>query len=226
MTPNAQPLPQVQKPSALPIVAIVLACLGCVPLLGCTGAILGLVGIIAAVRNPAFGRLGLSIGAVGVGSMWIVVLGLIAVPNFMRFQARSKQSECKTNLKAAYTAERMWFADHDAYDTDPKRVGFNPEGGNRYLYRLGAGPNAVIAADNVRHPEVDNAALEAAVREHVPQLGVIGQCPQCEITIVCAGNIDSDGALDVWSISTAQRGNTPAGSLMNHYNDVTDEKGE
>jgi type IV pilus assembly protein PilA len=226
MTPTPTSAAPAQQPSALPIVALVLGCLGCVPLLGCIGAVLGVVGIIAALRNPAFGRLGMSIGATVAGVVWLSGLTLIAVPNFIRFQSRSKQSECKTNLKGAYTAERLWFAEHDAYATEPETVGFKPERGNRYLYRLGAGRDEVIEADKGRFPEIDNGALDAALHKHVAQIGITGKCPDCSITIGCAGNVDGDDELDVWSISTVARGNIPAGTPYNHFNDVTGEASE
>ncbi len=40
----------------------------------------------------------------------IGILAAIAIPNFVRFQARSKQSEAKVNLKSAFTAEKAYFA--------------------------------------------------------------------------------------------------------------------
>lgn len=225
MTPTPQ-APAAAQPSALPIVALVLGLLGCVPLLGCVGAVLGLIGVIAAVRNPAFGRIGFSVGALVAGLGWMVLMAGIAVPNFIRFQSRSKQSECRTNLKAAITAERAWFAEHDAYEVDPQTVGFVPEHGNRYLYRLGNGAEQVIVADAQRHPEVDNVKLDAAIRRYVPQVGVTGHCPDCSITIACAGNIDSDDELDVWSISSTDRGTVLANLPHNDFSDVTGEPGE
>ncbi|MBI3179248.1 MAG: prepilin-type N-terminal cleavage/methylation domain-containing protein, partial [Deltaproteobacteria bacterium] len=36
----------------------------------------------------------------------IGILALIAIPNFMKFQAKAKQSEAKTNLKAYYTGAK------------------------------------------------------------------------------------------------------------------------
>ncbi|RYZ36388.1 MAG: prepilin-type N-terminal cleavage/methylation domain-containing protein [Myxococcaceae bacterium] len=40
----------------------------------------------------------------------IGILAAIAIPNFIRFQAKSKQSEAKTNLKAIFTAQKAYFA--------------------------------------------------------------------------------------------------------------------
>jgi hypothetical protein len=211
----------------LPIVALVLALMGmCVPLFGCIGLVLGIIGIVAATRNPSYGRMGFSIGAVVSSSLIMVILTAIAVPAFFRYKARAEQSECKANLKAAAIAERQWLADHETYELNPEAVGFKPERGNRYLYRLGPDAKSVIEADKARFPEVDNAALDAALRKHVPDLGVTGKCPDCKVTMACAGNIDRDEENDVWSVSTADRPGVPANTPFNDFSDLTDEPGD
>ncbi len=64
----------------------------------------------------------------------IGILAALAIPNFIRFQARSKQSEVKANLKSLFTAERSYYQEHDMYSECIKKIGFNPERGNRYHY--------------------------------------------------------------------------------------------
>src|SRR5262249_34668071 len=66
----------------------------------------------------------------------IGILAAIAIPNFMRFQAKSKQSEAKTNLKAIFTGQRSFFGERDAYSPVAANIGFAPERGNRYAYIL------------------------------------------------------------------------------------------
>src|SRR5262249_39710747 len=66
----------------------------------------------------------------------IGILAAIAIPNFIRFQARSKQSEAKTNLKAIFTGQRSFFGERDAYSPFAANIGFAPERGNRYDYIL------------------------------------------------------------------------------------------
>jgi type IV pilus assembly protein PilA len=67
----------------------------------------------------------------------IGILAAIAIPNFIKFQARSKQSEVKSNLKALFTAERSYYQDHDTYSGCVRTIGFSPERGNRYRYNIG-----------------------------------------------------------------------------------------
>jgi type IV pilus assembly protein PilA len=64
----------------------------------------------------------------------IGILAAIAIPNFIKFQARSKQSEAKTNLKAVFTAEKSWYGEHDTYASFGL-AGYFPERGNRYWYQ-------------------------------------------------------------------------------------------
>src|ERR1700694_437320 len=66
----------------------------------------------------------------------IGILAAIAIPNFIKFQARSKQSEAKANMKAMFTAEKAFFQEKDRYSTLSGEVGFSPERNNRYNYLL------------------------------------------------------------------------------------------
>jgi type IV pilus assembly protein PilA len=72
----------------------------------------------------------------------IGILAALAIPNFIRFQARSKQSEVKANLKSMFTAERSYYQEHDTYSCNIRVIGFNPERGNRYHYTLNTVPRA------------------------------------------------------------------------------------
>src|SRR3989442_13981092 len=85
----------------------------------------------------------------------IGILAAIGIPNFLRFQARSKQSEAKTNLKALFAAEKGFMLEKDRYSSLVGEIGFSPERNNRYAYYLASGgtlddrsgPTARIATD-------------------------------------------------------------------------------
>jgi prepilin-type N-terminal cleavage/methylation domain-containing protein len=64
----------------------------------------------------------------------IGILAAIAVPNFLRFQARSRQSECGVELAALWTAEKSFFGIYQSYSTDLLGIGYTPDGSPRYLY--------------------------------------------------------------------------------------------
>jgi type II secretory pathway pseudopilin PulG len=148
-------------------------------------------------------------GCCGVGG----ILSAIAIPNFIKYQARAKQAECKANLKALYTAEQAYFADHGAYSDDLDAVGFRVHN-NLYTYLLG---DAVVKAT---HPSVARqGVLDAAPAALLASLGV----RDGGFTAGCVGSIDNDPAVDVWTISSEDRviegQRVPAGVP---HNDVSD----
>ncbi|MDP3232045.1 MAG: hypothetical protein Q8N26_04670 [Myxococcales bacterium] len=168
------------------------------------------------------------------------VLAAIAIPNFIKFQSKSKQAEAKANLKAAFSAEKAHFSMENKYSDDIGEIGFSPGPGNRYLYAFSvdgelakAGEEgkgkAGVEIDATRHPGINNETLEKGVPQEVwDESGLKGTCPDdCSITIVAAGNIDNDDTVDVWTISTKDRtidGKlVPAGTPHNHIDDTRRE---
>ncbi|MHB8877146.1 MAG: fimbrial protein [Myxococcaceae bacterium] len=161
------------------------------------------------------------------------ILAAIAIPNFIRFQERSKQNECKSNLRSLYTAERAYFQEKEAFTEQVSLAGFSPQRGNRYAYFASAsGPThlpGALATEESTGVEVDLERFPslAVERGDLPALfaggvglGISGQCPDCQFTAACAGKIRSSGAIDIWSVSTEARegpnGETiPAGTPFN-----------
>jgi type IV pilus assembly protein PilA len=45
----------------------------------------------------------------------IGILAAIAIPNFVKFQCRSKQSEAKGNLRSLYVAQEGYAAEYESY---------------------------------------------------------------------------------------------------------------
>ncbi|MDY7230835.1 fimbrial protein [Hyalangium rubrum] len=168
------------------------------------------------------------------------ILGAIAIPNFMRFQSRAKQSECVINLKTLHMAQAT-RPDSD-YDPVLSKSQFLPERGNRYAYFAGSGPMEdrsgpqatgteeahAIGVDTFTHKDQTPVTFNQLPPDVARIAGISGECPDnCSIAIVCAGNIDRDSTLDVWSISTAERqasdGTTIApGEPFQHVNDLED----
>ena len=204
----------------MPIVALVLGIIGlCVPFLIPVAIVLAIISLVRS-SDPAYGdRKAFAIIALIVPLLWIPVAGIlaaIAIPNFIRFQARSKQSECKFNLKAAYTAARAQQAEGEL-TADFASIGFAPEP-HRYLYTFGEGH---FIAPN--RPPGDAETLWAAVPADLQEdLGV----HEDHFTIGCAGNLDNDAVVDVWSVSDQARvvngEPVPAGIPAHHVDDVVD----
>lgn len=89
----------------------------------------------------------------------IGILAAIAVPNFVKFQCRSKQSEARGNLKALYVAQESFKAEFDSYGqvgvitgaavarTATNSIGFQPKGDRlRYQYSAVGGPGTGATA--------------------------------------------------------------------------------
>lgn len=245
MTPESpgRPPPSAE-PAVLPLVALVCAILGlCLPPLLAVAIVLAIISLVKSGEPGYASRKSLAIAALVIPVALLPVIGVlaaIAIPNFIRYQSRARQSECKSNLKAAFVAEKAYYAEADRYSVHVAEVGFLPERGNRYLYLfdtqgpvLGPGgsvdPGHVgVGPDSQRHPQANLAAFRAASPADVgAQLGVQGDCPDCDVTIACVGDIDNDATLDVWSVSTRERVDpegvsVPPGVPLHHVDDARD----
>jgi type IV pilus assembly protein PilA len=169
----------------------------------------------------------------------IGILAAIAIPNFIRFQAKSKQSEAKTNLKAIFTAEKAYFGEKDKYVTDFKVVGFDPEAGNRYSYSIAAAACATPQTVSARTYGAGCIGSDSGKFSDTPTgtapltAGVTGTCPNCDFRTTAIGNIDNDSNGDTWgltSITTGENLTTTCGidtvrigggEPGNGYNDVS-----
>src|SRR5512134_2221222 len=108
----------------------------------------------------------------------IGILAAIAIPNFLRFQAKSKQSEAKTNLGGIFTAETSYFAENNAY-ADLGVISWAPIGtAVRYAYALTAG-GATLG---------DNTATNVAAARALASIDNVN------LTFVASagGNVDTD----------------------------------
>ncbi|MBI5420485.1 MAG: prepilin-type N-terminal cleavage/methylation domain-containing protein [Deltaproteobacteria bacterium] len=131
----------------------------------------------------------------------IGILAAIAIPNFLRFQAKSKQSEAKTNLKAIYTAETSYFGENNSYNTF-QIINWSPVGTSRYRYTLSNAVNANDLGNLTGVTTFDGWGSGATPAWTTNAFSAGAQ-----------GNVDNDTALDVWSI-------TDGNVLTNGFNDV------
>jgi type IV pilus assembly protein PilA len=191
------------------------------------------------LKDTSRGMIIAVLGAMGLVIVFIVgVLAAIAIPNYIRFQSRARQAECQSNLKAFFTEQRI----RDEFELDLSKLSFSPERGNRYAYFVSRGPledrsgpqvsgtegARGVGVDTFRFPNLKPITLDELPQDVAAQVGVSGTCPDCSITIVCAGDVDNspDDPNDVWSISTQER-QMPSGETVypgepyQHVNDVT-----
>lgn len=124
----------------------------------------------------------------------IGILAAIAIPNFNRFQAKSKQSEAKTNLKGIFTAAKARFAEKDNYGTNFIAIGYAPEKNNRYTYRYGTGVWNTLDT-------VGNGSGGAAATCGVAVLNTVSAAAPFTFNASACGNVDSDAFIDSWQIN-------------------------
>ena len=174
----------------------------------------------------------------------IGILAAIAIPNFIKFQARSKQSEAKANLKAIFTAQKAFYQEKDRFGTNKGEIGFAPERNNRYAYWIANGGTMEQRTGTQPAGTTTDTGVEIDIFKYqVVALGNTAPTDPCTVvpgvvpptpnppgpsfTAMAAGNIDADALLDLWSISSESRdmnacgwGNNPSGEPANSQNDV------
>ena len=65
----------------------------------------------------------------------IGILAAIAIPNFLNYQCKAKQSEAKANLGSIALCEEAYCAEYDTYSWSLNNIGFATKGTNvRYNY--------------------------------------------------------------------------------------------
>ena len=132
----------------------------------------------------------------------IGILAAIAIPNFLKYQAKSRQSEAKTNLGGIFVAETSYFGERNNYGNF-QQVGYALAGSaNRYTYRSG-GADPGTGANG-------GATTNTNAVDRIPQ--GVGVCCDAEgavpanntsqgFTASAAGNLDQDATLDQWHVN-------------------------
>ncbi len=162
----------------------------------------------------------------GIGCLGLFVVGIlasIAIPNFLTFNCRAKQSEAKTNLTGLFTAERAFYGEYDTYTTDLITMNWMPDGSPAYVYgfsQAGPRPTAEILSkipglDPARRTTDDPRVLSPAgqvnyqtTRMHssnglpltAQSLPPDTHATKTEFLAGATGDVDNDGILDVWTI--------------------------
>ncbi|HUT53158.1 MAG TPA: prepilin-type N-terminal cleavage/methylation domain-containing protein [bacterium] len=126
----------------------------------------------------------------------IGILAAIAIPDFLKFQAKAKQSEAKTNLGAIFTTQIAYFGENNTFGdglncfTD---VAWSPEGMNLYSYFCGDAAVAII--HNRKPPQGPDSGTDP------PDLI---ETSDIAFTVGASGNVDNDPENDWWTMSDAK----------------------
>ena len=165
--------------------------------------------------------------AVAVISVVTAALGVKVVDYLVARSEQSHQEECLENLRSICFAERMAQAKGLPFITRIADLPAPIPRANRFAYFLGEGPveargpdagpasadAAAVGVDPRGWETPPNMKLSVSVTDLPARflgdagLGASGNCPgaTCQFVTACAGNLDLDDDLDVWSASTQPR---------------------
>jgi type IV pilus assembly protein PilA len=82
----------------------------------------------------------------------IGLLSAVAIPNFKKYQAKSKTSEAKLQLSSVYTALQSFYSDYDSYANCLNLMGYDPSveiSQRYYVVGFGVGNNTTSAGNAV-----------------------------------------------------------------------------
>ena len=157
----------------------------------------------------------------------IGILSAIAVPNFQRFQLKSRQTEAKNQLAALYSAQKSFQQEWSQYYGDFRDIGYEPDGQLKYhINNIGGGPalpnsypkaalaglngsagrgNVGAVNDSAAYCALSPNCLEDAT--YVGAVGnIVGGAAPTATTFVAgaAGDMNRDGVFDSWTIDQAK----------------------
>lgn len=145
----------------------------------------------------------------------IGILAAIAIPNFLQYQAKARQSEAKTNLGGVFVSETSYLGENSKYGTFAE-VGFQLAGmTNRYTYRspLTASATAGTAVGEGTTAGTDmyctgagsttgNTNCLAPTGTYVAAAGTTpGSGVAAMFSASAVGNIDGDAQTDNWHVN-------------------------
>jgi len=116
----------------------------------------------------------------------VAIISAIAIPNFLKYQVRSRQSEARTNLGSLGTAAEAYRAEFDTYVTSIDQLGWDAQGILRYDYGYNGTAINYVNGSNVLAFDVATNAVAAT-----------------ETTFLAAaeGNVDMDPGEDCWTFN-------------------------
>ncbi len=130
----------------------------------------------------------------------VLIIGLLAAiagPNYLRYQAKSRQAETRANLGGIYLAEMAFYGEMLRF-SNATEIGFRLAGTtNRYTYRTMATTNA------------GGVTIPGAVETINAMVGLItpdntlaaASSTATSFTVTATANLDNDPTIDQWHIN-------------------------
>jgi type IV pilus assembly protein PilA len=139
----------------------------------------------------------------------IGILAAIAIPNFLRYQAQSRQAEARLILSGIFVAEASFYGEQSRFSNFGD-IGFALAGtSNRYAYRAhgtdttGADTGVVVMNAGTGTTENENTVVASAASAG-------------GFTATAVANLDNDVTIDMWHVNDRKQNLQTADS-----NDVT-----
>ncbi len=131
------------------------------------------------------------------------ILAAIAIPNYLRYQAKARQVEATFSLSSIFTAEIVYLGEQARYGSFAE-IGFSFLGSsNRYTYRSPA-PGGAAGSSNTPNVDVINAAIGTTTPDNTVTpsgASLAGVGTPAAFTATATGNIDRDGDIDQWHVN-------------------------
>ena len=147
----------------------------------------------------------------------IGILAAIAIPNFLRYQAQSRQAEARTNLGGIFVAETSYFGENSRY-SGFQEIGFTLAGtSNRYTYRT-MGTTVAAGVVSAGAVEAINAGIGTVNPDNTTAAagGAGATSSGNGFTATAVANLDNDPTVDSWHVNDIKQ------NLQNaDINDVT-----
>jgi type IV pilus assembly protein PilA len=136
----------------------------------------------------------------------IGILAAIAIPNFLTYQAKAKQSEAKVNLGGIFTSATSYFAENSTFvAANQGLLGYSPTGNPKYNFFWG---NTAFAF-TPGAPATITCTNPAAITSAPATVGASAT----SFTAGARGNIDSDVTCDDWTIDNVRSLTNPSPDL-------------
>ena len=129
----------------------------------------------------------------------IGILAAVAIPNFMAYQARSKQAEVKAALGGIYKTEVAFFAENNRFSAFTE-IRYAPSGTSRQRYTYRAMPT-----DATGTPTGTPEVLAPGSGPSAENTAIAAGSTAISFTATATGNIDGDSTIDQWHVNDSHQ---------------------
>ena len=166
-----------------------------------------------AEQKPKIKKQSNTLSFIVIVSIVMTVLA-IAIPNYLRFTARAKQSEAKLNLLAIYSAYQSYHNSFHSYPSSP----YIQKGDSVYnCFTITTWmPKEEEYSRRSNYYCMNTEFFSPSSMDNPCPKDIVITATKDSFTIAACGNVDNDTTVDVWTIDDAKH-------LRNVMDDVWDK---